>query len=160
MKNRPARSRLAWLLALAAGTPLLATLTPTEWAHRQNLTVTAPGLVRVDLPPATFDAAGPNQEDLRIIDPSGREVASLLECLPLQGALTLPAVPFEVKLVDGTTVITVTNKTKDRLSSIILAHPTSVFSAGRPRGDFRRWGDLDHARSRAADLSSVGRGKT
>ena len=127
MKSLPRRNRLALLLALAACTPLLAALTPTEWSHRQSLPVAAPGLVRVDLPASTFDAAGPNQEDLRIVDPAGREVAALLECPPLQGALTLPHVPFEVKLAEGTTVITVTTKTKDRLSSIILATPHPFF---------------------------------
>jgi len=129
MKSLPRRPRnlLGLLLAVAAASPLLAALTPTEWAHRQSLTVAAPGLVRVALPASTFDAAGPNQEDLRIVDPAGREVASLLECAPLSGPLTLPRVQFEVKLADGTTVITATTQTKDRLSSIILATPHPFF---------------------------------
>jgi len=45
------------LLALLAAASCPA-LTPTEWQHRQALNVAAPGLVRVDLTPASFDAAG------------------------------------------------------------------------------------------------------
>ena len=89
MKNHPGRSLRASLLALACSTAAVAALTPTEWQHRQSLHVPAPGLVSVNLPPASFDAAGPQQADLRILDAAGREVASLLDRPPNPVARTL-----------------------------------------------------------------------
>ena len=104
-----------------------AAVTPTEWAHRQNLPVAKPGLVRVDLPAATFDAAGPNQEDLRVVDPSGREVASLLDDPPVPQASTIRPTSFEVKLEANTTVITVTTGTTAALASVTLETPHPFF---------------------------------
>ncbi|HVT71694.1 MAG TPA: DUF3999 family protein [Lacunisphaera sp.] len=79
MKNLlpPLPSGLAlWplLAALTAG----AAVTPTEWQHRQGLKVTAPGLTRVTLPAAVFDAAQPGLADLRVLDPRGQELPCLL----------------------------------------------------------------------------------
>lgn len=56
-----------------------AAVIPTEWSHRQSLKATGPGLMRVALPVATFDAAKPMLSDLRVIDATGREVPYLLE---------------------------------------------------------------------------------
>lgn len=127
MKNRPVRNRLAWLCALLAATRLAAALTPTEWSHRQNLWVPAPGLVRVDLTAASFDSAGLQQEDLRIIDATGREVASLLDRPPTPVAQTLRPAAFEVKLEAGSTLLTLTTGTKDALASVSLETPHPFF---------------------------------
>lgn len=79
MRNplRPRPERLALLLVAAASAT--GAIVPTEWRHRQPLEVTAPGLVQVALPPATFDAGQPGLADLRVLGPDGREVASLLD---------------------------------------------------------------------------------
>jgi hypothetical protein len=127
MKSRPARNGLTWLLAFVACPLLLAALTPTEWSHRQALTVPAPGLVRVDLPPATFDAAAFQQEDLRVVDASGRELASLLDDPPVPQASTIRAASFEVALEGHTTVITLSTGTKDALASVSLETPHPFF---------------------------------
>jgi hypothetical protein len=81
MKNlpRPSLSRLLLLLALFAAASGLAALTPTEWQHRQPLNVTAPGLVKVTLPAASFDSAQPDLSDLRLIDATAQEVPYLLD---------------------------------------------------------------------------------
>ncbi|MBA3848400.1 MAG: hypothetical protein C0502_00195 [Opitutus sp.] len=74
----PARIDAAGLfLALTLAAP--AALVPTEWQHRQPLEVAQPGLVRVALPPETFDRAQADLADLRIVDPEGRELACALE---------------------------------------------------------------------------------
>lgn len=80
MKNRrrPLRNRLSPLLALLVVTGHAA-LTPTEWPHRQSLTVTAPGLTKVVLPAGTFDAAQPDLSDLRLLDAQGQETPYLLD---------------------------------------------------------------------------------
>lgn len=45
-----------------------------------------PGLTRLDLPAATLDAARPNLEDLRLLDPTGREVPYAIE-RPVAGTI-------------------------------------------------------------------------
>ena len=82
MKRLPRPDRLALLLALTAATALGGTLMPTEWQYRQGLTVATRGLVRVELSADSFDCAGPTQQDFRIVDDHGREIASLLDDPP------------------------------------------------------------------------------
>jgi hypothetical protein len=81
MKNPrlPRPDRLLLLLAVVTALPLGAALQPADWRHRQALEVTQAGLVKVPLPPATFDAVQPGLADLRILDASDRELASLLD---------------------------------------------------------------------------------
>lgn len=74
----PSKINRAPLLLLAAATAATAALSPTEWQHRQPLDVAQPGLVRVTLPPETFDLAQAGLRDLRVVDPAGLEVASAL----------------------------------------------------------------------------------
>ena len=54
---------------------------PNEWRNTQTLEVPAKGLVRVNVPAATLDAAQPGLEDLRIIDSAGNQVPYLIERL-------------------------------------------------------------------------------
>jgi len=128
MKRHPRRSLSlpALLLALFAATSCPA-LTPTEWQHRQALSVAAPGLVRVDLAPSSFDASGPQQEDLRIIDAAGREVALLLDRPPVPVARMVRPSAFDVKLGPGSTQVTITTGTTDKLSSVFLEPPSPFF---------------------------------
>jgi hypothetical protein len=123
---RPGLSASLLSLALCAASRCLA-LTPSEWRHRQALSVAAPGLVRVDLTPASFDAAGPQQEDLRVTDPSGRELAVLLDRPPAPAARLLRPTSFEVRLADGSTEVTVVTGSKERLASILLETPSPFF---------------------------------
>lgn len=64
---------------LAFSTAAFAAVTPTEWTHRQPVTVTAPGLVKIAVPAVTFDHAQPGLADLRLVDAAGRETAYLLD---------------------------------------------------------------------------------
>ena len=142
----PRRNRLALLLAFAAGTSLLAALAPTEWSHRQSLPVAAPGLVRVDLTPGTFDTASSQQEDLRVIDPNGREIASLLDDPPVPQASTIRAASFEATLEGHTTVLTLGTGTKYALASVTLETPHPFFlRAARVEisDDAAHWTTLD-----------------
>lgn len=77
--RRPSPSRFLLLFALAGAASAGAALTPTEWQRRQSLDVAAPGLMKVPLPAATFDAAQPGLTDLRVIDASGQETSYLLD---------------------------------------------------------------------------------
>jgi hypothetical protein len=71
--------KLSLAAAFFAAVSGLAALVPTEWRHRQEFTVAAPGVVEVKLPDATFDAAQPDLRDLRIIDAHSREAPYLLD---------------------------------------------------------------------------------
>jgi hypothetical protein len=51
----------------------------TEWPFLQEVAVPAPGLIKLNLPPATLDAAQPGLADLRLLDPADREVPFLVE---------------------------------------------------------------------------------
>jgi hypothetical protein len=127
MKNPFRRSpSSAVLLAMLAAAGCSA-LTLTEWQHRQALTVAAPGLVRVDLTPASFDAAAQGLEDLRILDPSGRETAFLLDCPPVPAAHAIRPSSFEVTLASGSTRVTIATGTTDKLASLILETPAPFF---------------------------------
>jgi hypothetical protein len=138
---KSATASLVLIAAAASGA-----ITPTEWQHRQGLNVAAPGLVQVDLTAASFDAAGPQQEDLRVIDPAGREVAYLLDQPPAVAARTIRPADFDVKLEAGATRIVVTTGTSAALSSLSLETPHPYFlRAARIEisDDNRTWTTLD-----------------
>jgi hypothetical protein len=127
MKSRPGPDRLALLLALAIASPLGAALVPTEWSHRQDLLIASPGLVRVELTAASFDAASLRQEDLRVIDPVGREIPSLLDRPPVPAARTVRPADFGVKIDGGATVLTLTTGTSEALAAVTLETPHPFF---------------------------------
>ncbi len=119
-------------LSLAIPLTLLAAasssaLTPAAWQHRQALNVAAPGLVRVDLTPSSFDAAGQELEDLRILDPNGHEIAFLLDRPPVPVAHTVRPASFAVTLVPGSTQVTIATGTTDKLASLSLETPGLFF---------------------------------
>ncbi len=119
--------RCALLFSLLSLTGAFAAFTPTEWQHRQTLAVAAPGLVRVDLPAASFDAAGPQQEDFRVTDASGHEIALLLDRPPAPVARTLRPGAFEVKLDSGATRLLITTGTTAPLAALSLETPAPFF---------------------------------
>jgi hypothetical protein len=114
------------LLALLAAASCPA-VTPSEWQHRQAVAVPAPGLVRVELSPASFDAAAPQQEDLRVIDPAGNETALLVDRPPVPVARVVRPSGFEAKVTPGRTEITMTTGTADKLASLSLETPSPFF---------------------------------
>ena len=75
---RPMRILLASaVLAFALHTAQSASL--SDWPNRQELAVPAPGLVKLNLPVETLDAAQAGLEDLRILDPGSAEVSYAIE---------------------------------------------------------------------------------
>ncbi|HEY8993573.1 MAG TPA: DUF3999 family protein, partial [Lacunisphaera sp.] len=123
-----------------------ATLVPTEWQHRQDFAVAAPGVVRVELPDATFDAAQPNLADLRVLDPAGRETALVLDQPPVPVARTVRPASFEARLENGVTVLTLATGTTDPLSSLTLETPHPHFLRAAKieiSSDRSAWSTLD-----------------
>ena len=75
LAKRTLVSSVAFILAGGAALAL----NPDEWRHSQPVTVGQTGLVRVNLPASTLDAAQPDFSDLRVLDPGGSEVSFLVE---------------------------------------------------------------------------------
>ncbi len=119
MMPRPSRLAL-FLVSVAATLAARAALTPTEWEHTQTLAVTRPGLVRVDLPPSSFDLGGPGQESLRIVDSRGEEVASLLDLPPPPAASERRPQHMRTELPKGATRLVLTTGTTEPIRSITL----------------------------------------
>jgi len=146
MKRLPLRSLSGpALLALLVANSCPA-LTPTEWQHRQALDVAAPGLVRVDLTAASFDAAGPRQDDLRVVDATGREIALFLDHPPVLTAHLIHPASFKAKIVGDSTQITIATGTTDRLASLYLETPIPTFLRSalvEMSDDGSNWSTLD-----------------
>jgi len=127
MKNpfRPSLRHAVALALVSAGS--CPAITPSEWQHRQVIDVPAPGLVRVEMAPATFDAAGPRQEDLRVLDPSGNETAILVDRPPAPVARVARPSAFVVTVKGETSEILVTTGTEEGLSAVSLETPAPFF---------------------------------
>src|SRR5947208_16640986 len=86
MKRIPRSHPLHNFCVIAASAIFVAAQTclafdPNEWRNTQELDIPAAGLVHVNLPAATLDAAQPGLEDLRIVDSKGNQVPYLIERL-------------------------------------------------------------------------------
>ena len=112
---------------LANLAPLRA-LEPTEWKNRQPLAVERAGLVKLALPPETLGLARPGLDDLRLLDPAGREV-------PFVFTLPAPAVPaasrapraFRADLTDSATQLLLETGTTTPLEVVTLLTPAPNF---------------------------------
>jgi hypothetical protein len=123
---RPLRNAVV-LASLTGAVSAFAALVPTEWRHRQEFTVAAPGVVRVELPDATFDAAEPDLRDLRLLDPAGRELALLLDQPPARAPVTAKPKSFEARLEESDTVLTVATGTNQPIAALRLETPHPHF---------------------------------
>lgn len=100
----------------------------TEWKHRQPLAVERAALVKLALPPETLGLARPGLEDLRLLDPAGREV-------PFVFTLPAPSVPaatrapfsFRATLTDSATQLLLEIGTTMPLEVVTLATPAPSF---------------------------------
>src|ERR1700757_3129143 len=76
---------------------------PNEWRNTQALEIPAKGLVRVNVPTATLDAAQPGLEDLRIVDSTGNQVPYLVERLLPGAESTMRPAEFRSAIENGAT---------------------------------------------------------
>lgn len=129
MLRRP--RRLAWhalAAAIAIGaTGRLPAIEPVEWRYQQDVPVAEKGLVRVPLPPETLDAAKPAQEDLRLLDPNGREVPyALLRTAPPRPEWKVPA-SLRTNVEGDTTTILIATGTAAPIEAVALEIPVASF---------------------------------
>lgn len=130
----PGLPRAATLLRGAAVTSLVflgatpaggATL--TEWQHRQEVRVPAPGLLKLDLPPETLDASRPGLEDLRVLDPAGTEVPYVIERATPAAKVPRQVKTFRASLSPAATVLTMETGVAQPLDGVTLLTPAPAF---------------------------------
>ena len=117
----------ATLTGLAVGRVGAADALPPEWRWSQALTVPQAGLIRTPVPVATLGVARAELEDLRLLDPAGREVAFVLD-RPAAATTRDQAVrSFAVTLEAARTVVLIETGLKDSIESVTLNTPAPEF---------------------------------
>ena len=135
----------AILALFAAGVAPLRALSPAEWRYHQALEVPAPGLVRIDLPPSTLNAARHGLEDLRLIDATGAEVPFVIEEPAPQRGIRQRAKSFRVSLAAKSTTIVIETGVQKPVGGVTLESPARNFvKAVRVEGshDAQEWQEL------------------
>src|SRR5215468_9624897 len=100
---------------------------PNEWRNTQALEVPARGLVRVNIPTATLDAAQPGLEDLRIIDSTGNQVPYLIERLLPDSESTIRPTEFRSTIENGATQLNLKTGTSAPIIGVRLETPATQF---------------------------------
>lgn len=100
---------------------------PNEWRNTQALDIPAAGLVHVNLPATTLDAAQPGLEDLRIVDSKGDQVPYLIErLLPDAESIIRPA-EFHSTIENGATHLNLKTGTRAPIVGVSLETPATRF---------------------------------
>lgn len=116
-------------LALLASAVLLpaAAADYTAWKWQQPVTVEAAGLVRLRLPVETIGAAGPNLEDLRLLDANGRETPYLLTRPSPRPATFFTPTAVERQLTSTSTVVRIQTGSNAVLTALHITTPARRF---------------------------------
>jgi hypothetical protein len=134
------------ILATACGVSATAAGLPADWQHEQPFNVSAPGLVKLNLPIETFDATRPGLEDLRLYDAAGNEVPYLIE-RPVPVVKVVQNVKtFHISLTLSNTIIVLETGLTQPLDDIVLETPAESFlKPVRIEGstDLKRWQTLE-----------------
>ena len=134
------------VLIFLAAFSLNAANLPAEWQHEQTLKAPAPGLIKLNLPVETLDAARSALEDLRLHDDAGNEVPYLIERPVPVTKVVQNTKSFHVSLTSSNTVIVVETGLTQPLDDIVLETPAGSFiKPVRVEGstDLKRWQILD-----------------
>ncbi|HXR47731.1 MAG TPA: DUF3999 family protein [Candidatus Limnocylindrales bacterium] len=100
---------------------------PSDWQYAQTLNIATTGLVKINLPVETLDAARPALEDLRLYDDAGNEVPYLIE-QPIPSPKTVrSAKSIQVSLNANTTVIVLETGLAQPLGAVTLETPAMNF---------------------------------
>src|SRR4029077_12067099 len=132
MKRIPRSHRLHNFCAIVALTIFVAAQTclafdPNEWRNTQALDIPAAGLVHVNLPATTLDAAQPGLEDLRIVDSKGDQVPYLIErLLPDAESMIRPA-EFRSTIENGATHLNLKTGSRAPIIGVSLETPATHF---------------------------------
>ncbi len=103
-------------------------LDPADWKHRQTLPVDRVGVHKLALPPATLGLARPGLEDLRLLDPEGREVPfAFTQSAPSVPVTLRPPASFRASLTDSATQLLLETGTTTPLEILTLTSPAPSF---------------------------------
>ena len=100
---------------------------PNEWRNTQTLEVPAKGLVRVNVPAPTLDAAQPGLEDLRIVDSKGNQVPYLIERLLPDAESKIRPAEFRSTIENGATNLNLRTGSRAPLVGVRLETPATRF---------------------------------
>ena len=120
-------TRLITCLALLCFTARVNAITPGEWRYRQSLQIDAPGLIRVELPPETLDAARSGLEDLRLLNSVGNEVPFTMERPIPRGGSNIRPTDFRYSATPELTTIVLENKRREPIVGVSLETPAGGF---------------------------------
>ena len=98
---------------------------PNEWRNTQTLEIPAKGLVRVNVPATTLNAAQPGLEDLRIIDSTGNQVPYLIERLLPEAESTIRSTEFRSTIENGATQLNLKTGTSAPIIGVSLETPAT-----------------------------------
>lgn len=135
---------------LLAGLPAFTANLPSDWPHVQTFNLAATGLVKINLPVETLDAARPALEDLRLYDDAGNEIPYLLTRPLPSPKIIQDAKTFQVSLSANNTVITLETGLAQPLDAVTLVTPAADFiKAVRVEGsnDGNNWRTLAQGRA-------------
>ena len=114
------------LIAVFLSVESLRAMTPNEWRFGQAIDVPATGLVRVNVPPETLNAARPDLADVRIADGAGREVPYLIDRPMPRRESALRSQELRTALEPTATRITLTTGTRSVLKGVTFETPAGV----------------------------------
>src|SRR5882672_3896730 len=132
MKRIPRSHRLHNFCAIVASAIFVAAqgclaFDPSEWRNTQTLDISAAGLVHVNLPATTLDAAQPGLEDLRIVDSTGNQVPYLIERLLPDAESTIRPMEFRSTIENGATHLILKTGTSAPIIGVSLESPATRF---------------------------------
>jgi hypothetical protein len=116
--SRRAGYTLALALFVIAGTAHA--ITTNEWQFKQAVDVPAGGLIRVNLPPETLNAARSNLEDLRVVDGAGHEVPYLIDRAAPRMELKLRPKEFHAEIGGAMTRLMIATGADSPLHSVAV----------------------------------------
>jgi len=114
-------------LTILIAAPTCLAFEPNEWRNTQAFEVPAKGLVRVNLPAATLDAAQPGLEDLRIVDSRGNQVPYLIERLLPDPESTIPLLEVRGTIENGVTHLILKTGISTSIIGVSLETPATRF---------------------------------
>jgi Protein of unknown function (DUF3999) len=100
---------------------------PNEWRNTQAIEIPAEGLVRMNVPTATLDAAQPGLEDLRIIDSTGNQVPYLIERVLPNAESAIRPTEFRSTIENGATQLNLKTGTGAPIIGVTLETPARHF---------------------------------